>query len=71
MTLMLIRKTDPNDPNSHLFWELWRYEGAVISNKIFKKAAAPATRKPGVGREFSLEGVLKSYTERPNINLTH
>ena len=40
--LMLARKTDPNDPDSHLCW----------------------TNSP-------LEGVLKSYTERPKINLTH
>jgi hypothetical protein len=37
----------------------------------FQEGGRSRYKETGVGREFSLEGVLKSYTERPNINLTH
>jgi hypothetical protein len=46
--------------------EAWRYEGAAISNKIFKSGRS-RYKESGVG---SLKGVLKSYTERPNVKLT-
>src|SRR5262245_58106069 len=29
----LPRKTDPNDPNPHLSWKLWRHEGAARWNR--------------------------------------
>src|SRR5262249_22300012 len=54
----LARKTDSNDPNSHLWCKLWRYEGAARWNKVCKKATAAA--KSGVGRELLLEGMLES-----------
>jgi len=56
---MLARRTDPYDPNSHLRWKFWRHEGLAITNKIFKKAAAPATRKPAF------------FANYVTINLTH
>src|SRR6516164_2614089 len=61
--LRLARNTDPNDPNWHLWWKFWRYEGAAITNKIFKK--------PAFRRKIPPASMPESYTKRTNVNLTH
>jgi acyl-CoA reductase-like NAD-dependent aldehyde dehydrogenase len=50
------------------------------NRKVAEVVAAPGPSQPrggykesGIGREFSLEGMLESYTQRKNVtvNLTH